>query len=93
MKLNDKNLTLERRILRASHIPDIGCGIVLLMYTVFILNLKFSTHYPLILTVIAGVLFAQFVCSSMTNHMLMNKTSKLVENVKRRPHKTFPSAS
>ena len=79
MKLNDKNLTLERRILRASHIPDIGCGIVLLMYTVFILNLKFSTHYPLILTVIAGVLFAQFVCSSMTNHMLMNKTSKLVE--------------
>ena len=79
MKQNENNLSLERRILRASHFPDIACGIVLLMYTVFILNLKLSTHYPLILTVIAGVLFAQFVCSSITNHMFMGKVSKRIE--------------
>lgn len=78
MKMN-KNLSLERKILRASHIPDIACGIILLMYTVFILNLKLSTHYPLILTVLAGILFAQFVCSSITNHMQMGKTSLKVE--------------
>ena len=78
MKQN-KSLTLERRILRASHIPDIGCGIVLLLYTVFIMNLRFSTHYPLIVTVFLGILFAQFVVSSFTNHIFMGKTSKLVE--------------
>ena len=75
MKQNVK-LSLERKILRASHLPDVACGIVLLLYTVFILNLNYVTHYPLILTVIAGVLFAQFVCSTITNHFLMSKTSK-----------------
>ena len=79
MKQKTNLLSLERRILRASHLPDIACGIVLLMYTVFILNLNFRTHYPIILIVIAGVLFAQFVLSSITNHILMGKTSKEVE--------------
>ena len=79
MKQKTNLLSLERRILRASHLPDIVCGIVLLMYTVFILNLNFKTHYPIILIVIAGVLFAQFVLSSITNHILMGKTSKEVE--------------
>ena len=78
MKQNVK-LSLERKILRASHLPDVACGIVLLLYTVFILNLRFSTHYPLILTVIAGVLFAQFVCSTITNHFLMSRASKDVD--------------
>ena len=79
MKEKNNYLSLERRILRASHLPDIACGIVLLMYTVFILNLNFSTHYPLIMIVIGGVLFAQFVLSSITNHFLMGKTSREVE--------------
>ncbi len=79
MKQQTNYLSLERRLFRASHLPDVACGIVLLMYTVFILNLKFSTHYPLILTVIGGVLFAQFVLSAITNHFLMGKVSKEIE--------------
>ena len=79
MEKNEKYLSLERKILRASHLPDIACGLVLLMYTVFILNLKISTHYILILIVIAGVLFAQFALSSITNHFLMSKASKKIE--------------
>ena len=79
MKQKTNYLSLERRLLRISHVPDIACGIVLLMYTVFIMNLKFKTHYPIILIVIGGVLFAQFVLSSITNHFLMSKTSKEVE--------------
>ena len=79
MKQNDKNLSLERKILRASHISDVACGIVLLMYTVFILNLNLRTHYPLILIVLAGILFAQFALSPITNHMLFAKVSKKVE--------------
>ena len=71
MKNKTNNLSLERKLLRVSHLPDIACGIVLLMYTVFIMNLNFKTHYPIILVVIAGVLFAQFVLSSITNHFLM----------------------
>ena len=79
MKQKTNLLSLERRILRASHLPDIACGIVLLIYTVFIMNLNLKTHYPIILIVIAGVLFAQFVLSSITNHFLMRKTSMDVE--------------
>ncbi len=79
MKKKTNSLSLERRLLRVSHLPDIACGIILLMYTVFILNLNFKTHYPIILIVIAGVLFAQFVLSSITNHFLMRKTSKEIE--------------
>ncbi len=79
MKQIENNLSLEKRILRASHIPDVACGIVLLMYTVFIMNLRLSTHYPLIITVIAGVLFAQFALSTITNHFLMSRTSREVE--------------
>jgi len=79
MRQNEKNLSLERKILRASHLPDVACGIVLLLYTVFILNLSFATHYALILIVIAGVLFAQFGVSPITNHILFSKTSRKVE--------------
>ena len=79
MKQNDKYMSLERRILRASHLPDVSCGIILLLYTVFILNLKVSTHYPLIIIVILGVLFAQFCLSPITNHLLFSKTSREIE--------------
>ena len=79
MKQKKNYLSLERRLLRVSHLPDIACGIILLMYTVFIMNLNFKTHYPIILIVIGGVLFAQFVLSSITNHLLMNKTSREIE--------------
>lgn len=79
MKQNEKYLSLERKLFRVSHLPDVACGLVLLLYTVFILNLKFSTHYPLILIVIAGVLFAQFGLSLITNHFLMGKASMDIE--------------
>ena len=78
MKQNTKKLSLEQRILKASHIPDVASGIIILLYTVFILNLNFKNHYPIILTVIAGVLFAQFVLSAITNHFLMSRVSKRV---------------
>ncbi len=80
MKQDEKYMSLERRILRASHIPDVSCGIILLLYTVFILNLKVTTHYPLIIVVILGVLFAQFCVSPITNHILFKKISHQIEH-------------
>ncbi len=80
MKQDEKYMSLERRILRASHIPDVSCGIILLLYTVFILNLKVTTHYPLIIVVILGVLFAQFCVSPITNHILFKKISQQIEH-------------
>ena len=80
MKQDEKYMSLERRILRASHIPDVSCGIILLLYTVFILNLKVTTHYPLIIVVILGVLFAQFCVSPISNHLLFKKISQQIEH-------------
>ena len=79
MKQNKEKLSLERRILNASHLPDVATGIVILLYTVFILNLNLKLHYPIILGVILGVLFAQFGISPITNHFLMGKVSKRVK--------------
>ena len=79
MKQIEKYISLEKKLYDASHVSDIACGIVLLLYTVFIMNLKFTTHYPLIIIVIAAVLFAQFVLSAITNHWIMGKVSNIVE--------------
>ena len=79
MKQNKEKLSLERRILNASHLPDVATGIVILLYTVFILNLNLKLHYPIILVVILGVLFAQFGISPITNHFLMSRVSKRVK--------------
>ena len=73
-----KKSTLESEFYKGSHLPDIGCGIIILLYSVFILNLNVKTHWGLILVVIAGVLFAQFVCSRISNHFLIGKVSKKV---------------
>ena len=79
MKQNEKNVSLEQKILNASHLPDIMCGIIILLYTVFILNLNVKTHYLLIITVFAGILFAQFCLSPITNHFLMSRVSKRIQ--------------
>ncbi|MCR4579099.1 MAG: hypothetical protein K5681_02010 [Treponema sp.] len=76
---DNKHLSFEREILRASHLPDIGCGVIILLYSVFILNLNIKTHYLLVLIVILLILFAQFVLSSITNHFLMGGVSKKIK--------------
>ena len=73
-----KKSTLESEFYKGSHLPDIACGVIILLYSVFILNLNIKTHWGLILVVIAGVLFAQLVCSRISNHFLIGKVSKKV---------------
>ena len=79
MKENEVYLSIEQKILKASHVSDIACGIAILMYTIFIMNLSLIKFYPLFIGVIATILIAQFLCSSVTNHFLMSKVSKEVE--------------
>ena len=77
-----RQFTFEQEIFRASHLPDIASGLVILAYSVFILNLSVKKHYLLILTVVALIFFSQFVVSFITNHMLMGKVSKLIQQWK-----------
>ena len=81
MKDNEKNTTLEQKILKASHLPDVMCGIIILLYTVFILNLNIKTHYLLIVIVFAGIMFAQFCLSPITNHLFMGGVSKKIQKL------------
>ena len=78
MKENEVYVSIEQKILKASHVSDIACGIAILMYTIFIMNLSLIKFYPLFIGVIATILIAQFLCSSVTNHFLMSKVSKEV---------------
>ena len=81
MKSNEKNTSLEQKILKASHLPDVMCGIIILLYTVFILNLNIKTHYLLIVIVFAGIMFAQFCLSPITNHLFMGRVSKKIQKL------------
>ena len=74
------NLSLERKILRASHLPDVASGIVILLYTVLILNLNIRTHYLHILVVLALIFVAQFCLSPITNHLFMGRVSRRIKN-------------
>ena len=82
MKQDETNMTLEKKILKASHIPDIVCGIIILMYTILILNLNIKTHYILILCVFAGILLAQFCLSPISNHLSMGSVSRKIQKWK-----------
>lgn len=80
--MNKKNLSFESEMFKASHLPDLVCGFIILFYSVFILNLGIAQHFVLILSVIIGIFFAQFVCSKITNHFIMSKTSQKIKKWK-----------
>lgn len=81
MKTTDKNETLpfEKEILRASLLPNISCGIVMLIYSIFILNLDVQTHYFVIFSILTLIVVAQFLISPVVNHIVMGKVSKKIE--------------
>ena len=80
--MKKKGLSFEEEMFKASHLPDITCGILTLLYSAFILKMSIKTHYPVILAVLASILFAQFVLSKITNHFIMGKISKQLERWK-----------
>ena len=77
MKNHNENLT--SRIYKASILPDCLCGIVLLLYSVFIANIKFSSHFIFIFAVIGLICIAQFCAAPITNIFICNKCNKLIK--------------
>ena len=80
--MKNKKLSFEDELFRKSHLPDILCGILTLIYSVFILKMSIAAHYHIIIGVFSTILFAQFVLSRITNHMLFGKVSKQIEKWK-----------
>ena len=82
MKTNEKDGTLpfEKEILKASLLPNISCGIVMLIYSIFILNLDIKTHYFVIFSILTIIVVAQFLISPIVNHIVMGKVSKKIED-------------
>ena len=77
MKNHNENFT--SRIYKASILPDCLCGIVLLLYSVFIANIKFSSHFIFIFAVIGLICIAQFCAAPITNIFICNKCNKLIK--------------
>ena len=75
----EKHIPLERRLLVAGCLPNILCGILMLLYSVFILNLDVYKQYPLMLAVIGMILFAQFLLAPLTNHLCTAAISRQLE--------------
>ena len=73
MNTNDKNGTVsfEKELLNASYVPDIACGIVMLIYSIFILNLDVKSHYLVIFGILILIVVFQFLVSPVINHMVM----------------------
>lgn len=77
MKNHNENFT--SRIYKASILPDCLSGIVLLLYSVFIANIKFSSHFIFIFAVIGLICIAQFCAAPITNIFICNKCNKLIK--------------
>ena len=77
MKNHNENFT--SRIYKASILPDCLSGIVLLLYSVFIANIKFSSHFIFIFAVIGLICIAQFCAAPITNTFICNKCNKLIK--------------
>ncbi len=77
MKNNNEDFT--SRIYKASILPDCLSGVVLLLYSVFIANIKFSSHFIFIFAVIGLICIAQFCAAPITNIFICNKCNKLIK--------------
>ena len=77
MKNHNENFTSI--IYKASILPDCLSGIVLLLYSVFIANIKFSSHFIFISAVIGLICIAQFCAAPITNIFICNKCNKLIK--------------
>lgn len=77
MKNHNENFTSI--IYKASILPDCLSGIVLLLYSVFIANIKFSSHFIFIFAVIVLICIAQFCAAPITNIFICNKCNKLIK--------------
>ncbi len=84
MNTNDKNGTVsfEKELLNASYVPDISCGIVMLIYSIFILNLDVKSHYLVIFGILILIVVFQFLVSPVINHIVMGKVSKKIQEYK-----------
>lgn len=80
--MRNKNISFEEEMYRKSHLPDIICGIITLIYSFFILKLSIRAHFLIVVGVFSVILFAQFVLSKMTNHLIMHKVSASIEQWK-----------
>lgn len=78
--MNNKNKlkSFTNEIYTASILPDCLSGIVLLCYTIFIANIKVSTHLIFIAAVIALIALAQFVIAPVTNIFICGGVNKLI---------------
>lgn len=78
MNNKQKSKSFTNEIYTASILPDSLTGIVLLLYTIFIANIKVSTHIVFIAAVLILIGFAQFVVAPITNIFICNGCSKLI---------------
>lgn len=76
--MKNHNQSFTSRIYKASILPDCLSGIVLLLYSVFIANIKFSIHYIFVIAVIGLIGVAQFCIAPITNIFICNKATKLI---------------
>ena len=75
----EKQHTLEQQHRISSYLPNILCGILILVYSVFILNFDIHAQLPLIVGIIVMILAAQCILSPITNHLLTGKLSRQIE--------------
>jgi len=77
--MKNSNRSFSSQIYTASILPDCLCGAVLLLYSVFIANIKFSTHYIFIIAVLILIMITQFCLAPLTNIFICQKVTKMIK--------------
>ena len=82
--MKNKQKTLYEQCYQVSILPNMFCALVLLSYSILIINVDVRKYWGFVLVVIVMILIAQFVLCPITHRMFIGKASRQIEEMEKR---------
>ena len=81
--MKNKQKTLYEQCYQVSILPNMFCALVLLSYSILIINVDVRKYWGFVLVVIVMILIAQFVLCPITHRMFIGKASRQIEEMEK----------
>ena len=82
--MKNKQKSLYEQCYQVSILPNMFCALVLLSYSILIINIDVRKYWGFVLAVIVMILIAQFVLCPITHRMFIGKASRQIEEMEKR---------
>ncbi len=82
--MKNKQKSLYEQCYQVSILPNMFCALVLLSYSILIINIDVRKYWGFVLAVIVMILIAQFFLCPITHRMFIGKASRQIEEMEKR---------